>query len=120
MHSLPSFVRWFYPFFRGSILIAYYWLHRTGHEVRWTRAIHSVHHTPERIHLASAFRLGITEVHPVGSANPMKILFDEWRAIGHDVRLARSWRERRIFGRPGAWPIEKEKEEKAAIAVPSP
>lgn len=292
MHSLPSFARWFYPFFLGSILVevgwyliiwkrtypwretlvslgifalhlpvrfasnlltapviyfawthriatvpldtawglallflgeelAYYWLHRTGHEVRWAWATHSAHHTPERIHLASAFRLGITEVisgtwlffvplsfvgfdplavrmmfalnlfyqfwlhteligtlgplelifntpthhrihhasnedyldrnyggilivfdrffgtfaaaredirivyglvHPVGSTNPVKILFHEWRAIAHDVRHARSWRERwsQAFGRPGTWPAEKEREEKAAIAVSSP
>jgi sterol desaturase/sphingolipid hydroxylase (fatty acid hydroxylase superfamily) len=40
---------------------AYYWMHRAGHEVRWLWASHVVHHTPEHIHLASAFRIGITE-----------------------------------------------------------
>ncbi|HVY17843.1 MAG TPA: sterol desaturase family protein [Rhodopila sp.] len=40
---------------------AYYWMHRAGHEVRWLWASHVVHHTPEQIHLASAFRIGVTE-----------------------------------------------------------
>lgn len=42
--------------------LAYYWMHRTSHEVRWLWASHVVHHTPEHIHLASAFRLGATEM----------------------------------------------------------
>lgn len=41
---------------------AYYWMHRAGHEIRWMWASHVVHHSPEHFHLASAFRLGITEV----------------------------------------------------------
>jgi len=41
---------------------AYYWMHRAGHEIRWLWASHVVHHTPEHIHLASAFRLGVTEL----------------------------------------------------------
>ena len=41
---------------------AYYWMHRFSHEIRWMWASHVVHHTPEHIHLASAFRLGATEV----------------------------------------------------------
>jgi sterol desaturase/sphingolipid hydroxylase (fatty acid hydroxylase superfamily) len=41
---------------------AYYWMHRAGHEIRWMWASHVVHHTPEHIHLASAFRLGATEL----------------------------------------------------------
>jgi sterol desaturase/sphingolipid hydroxylase (fatty acid hydroxylase superfamily) len=41
-------------------------------------------------------------VHPVGSLNPFKILFNEWLAIVRDVRRARTWRERltQLFGRP--------------------
>jgi len=42
--------------------LAYYWMHRASHEVRWLWASHQVHHTPEHIHLASAFRLGATEL----------------------------------------------------------
>jgi len=42
--------------------LAYYWSHRAGHEIRWMWASHVVHHTPEQIHFASAYRLGPTEV----------------------------------------------------------
>jgi sterol desaturase/sphingolipid hydroxylase (fatty acid hydroxylase superfamily) len=42
--------------------LTYYWIHRASHEVRWLWASHMVHHTPEHIHLASAFRLGATEL----------------------------------------------------------
>jgi sterol desaturase/sphingolipid hydroxylase (fatty acid hydroxylase superfamily) len=41
---------------------AYYWSHRASHTVRWMWASHVVHHTPEQIHLASAFRIGVTEL----------------------------------------------------------
>ena len=41
---------------------AYYWMHRFSHEVRWLWATHVVHHTPEQIHFASAYRLGVTGV----------------------------------------------------------
>jgi len=41
--------------------LAYYWMHRAGHQVRWMWASHVVHHSPEQIHLASAFRLSATE-----------------------------------------------------------
>src|SRR6185437_1087900 len=45
-----------------GVELAYYWMHRFSHEVRWLWASHIVHHTPEHIHLASAFRLGATEI----------------------------------------------------------
>ena len=41
---------------------AYYWSHRASHGIRWMWASHVVHHTPEHIHLASAFRLGVTGI----------------------------------------------------------
>lgn len=183
--------------------LAYYWMHRTSHEVRWLWASHVVHHTPEHLHLASAFRLGATElfsgnwlfylplyvlglnpiavsamlginllyqfwlhtdlvgrlgplewvlntpshhrvhhasnpeyldrnyggmlilwdrlfgtfaeeepgkpisyglVHPVGSLNPLRILFHEWGVMARDLWSARTWRDRwvSLFGRPGA------------------
>jgi sterol desaturase/sphingolipid hydroxylase (fatty acid hydroxylase superfamily) len=40
----------------------YYWFHRGSHEIRWLWASHVTHHTPEQIHLGSAFRLGATDV----------------------------------------------------------
>ncbi|HEX5461814.1 MAG TPA: sterol desaturase family protein [Steroidobacteraceae bacterium] len=45
-----------------GVELAYYWMHRFAHEVRWLWASHVVHHTPQHIHLASAFRLGATEL----------------------------------------------------------
>jgi sterol desaturase/sphingolipid hydroxylase (fatty acid hydroxylase superfamily) len=45
-----------------GVELCYYWAHRGGHLVRWMWASHSVHHSPTQIHLASAFRLGVTEV----------------------------------------------------------
>lgn len=42
--------------------LTYYWSHRAGHEIRWMWASHVVHHTPQQIHFASAYRLGPTEV----------------------------------------------------------
>jgi len=42
--------------------LTYYWMHRASHKIRWMWASHVVHHTPEQIHLASAFRLGATEL----------------------------------------------------------
>lgn len=45
-----------------GVEFAYYWMHRSAHEIRWMWASHMVHHTPQHIHFASAFRLGGTEV----------------------------------------------------------
>ena len=36
----------------------YYWYHRTSHTVRWFWASHSVHHSPNQLTLAAAYRLG--------------------------------------------------------------
>ncbi len=38
----------------------YYWYHRAAHRVRWFWASHVVHHSPEQLTLAAAFRLGWT------------------------------------------------------------
>ena len=57
LHSVWGWVALFF-----GVEIAYYWMHRFSHEVRWLWASHLVHHTPEQIHLASAFRLGATEL----------------------------------------------------------
>jgi sterol desaturase/sphingolipid hydroxylase (fatty acid hydroxylase superfamily) len=49
----------------GSVLLLfigleffYYWYHRTSHTSRWFWAAHSVHHSPNQINLATAYRLG--------------------------------------------------------------
>jgi sterol desaturase/sphingolipid hydroxylase (fatty acid hydroxylase superfamily) len=37
----------------------YYWFHRASHRVRWFWGSHSVHHTPNELNLAAAFRSGM-------------------------------------------------------------
>ncbi len=37
----------------------YYWYHRASHRVRWFWANHSVHHTPNQLNLAAAYRISI-------------------------------------------------------------
>jgi sterol desaturase/sphingolipid hydroxylase (fatty acid hydroxylase superfamily) len=38
----------------------YYWYHRTSHRVRWFWATHRVHHSPNELTFAAAYRLGWT------------------------------------------------------------
>lgn len=38
----------------------YYWQHRLSHQVRWMWATHAVHHSPTRLNLTAAVRLGWT------------------------------------------------------------
>jgi sterol desaturase/sphingolipid hydroxylase (fatty acid hydroxylase superfamily) len=38
----------------------YYWYHRAGHRVRWFWLSHSIHHSPNELNLAAAYRLGWT------------------------------------------------------------
>ena len=45
-----------------GVELAYYFMHRATHEIRWLWTSHVVHHTPEHLHLASAFRVGVTEL----------------------------------------------------------
>jgi sterol desaturase/sphingolipid hydroxylase (fatty acid hydroxylase superfamily) len=44
-----------------AIELAYYWLHRYSHEIRWMWAQHSVHHSARQITLSVAYRLGWTQ-----------------------------------------------------------
>ncbi|WP_448469744.1 sterol desaturase family protein [Martelella sp. AMO21009] len=50
----------------GAILLflavdfIYYWHHRASHHVRWLWATHAVHHSPTRMNLTAALRLGWT------------------------------------------------------------
>ena len=50
---------WVVLFF--ALEIAYYWLHRFSHEIRWMWAQHSVHHSARQITLSVAYRLGWTQ-----------------------------------------------------------
>ncbi len=36
----------------------YYWLHRGSHRIRWFWADHAVHHSPNELNFAAAYRLG--------------------------------------------------------------
>lgn len=60
--TVPLNTLWGWAAVFVGVELAYYWMHRLSHEVRWLWASHIVHHTPEHIHLASAFRLGATEI----------------------------------------------------------
>ncbi len=37
----------------------YYWYHRSAHRVRWFWCNHAVHHSPNELNLAAAYRIGI-------------------------------------------------------------
>ncbi|MFZ6644883.1 sterol desaturase family protein [Undibacterium sp. TJN25] len=37
----------------------YYWYHRAAHRVRWFWGNHAVHHSPNELNLAAAYRIGI-------------------------------------------------------------
>ena len=37
----------------------YYWYHRAAHRVRWFWCNHAVHHSPNELNLAAAYRIGI-------------------------------------------------------------
>ena len=50
----------------GSLLLlflgqefCYYWYHRAAHRVRWFWCSHAVHHSPNELNLAAAYRIGI-------------------------------------------------------------
>jgi sterol desaturase/sphingolipid hydroxylase (fatty acid hydroxylase superfamily) len=45
--------------FVGSEFL-YYWHHRASHRLRWLWATHSVHHSPTKLNLTAAIRLGWT------------------------------------------------------------
>ncbi|MBV9562927.1 MAG: sterol desaturase family protein [Bradyrhizobium sp.] len=45
--------------FLGSEFL-YYWQHRASHRIRWMWATHAVHHSPTRLNLTAAIRLGWT------------------------------------------------------------
>jgi sterol desaturase/sphingolipid hydroxylase (fatty acid hydroxylase superfamily) len=40
--------------------LCYYWFHRVSHRVRWFWATHAVHHSPNELNFAAAYRFGIT------------------------------------------------------------
>ncbi|MCX7892446.1 MAG: sterol desaturase family protein [Burkholderiales bacterium] len=59
--------------------LCYYWLHRASHEVRWFWASHQVHHSPNELNLAAAFRVGWT-----GRASGVLIFYLPLAFLGFD------------------------------------
>lgn len=55
---LPSLTSFVILFFGQEFF--YYWYHRAAHTMRWFWATHAVHHSPNQLTLASAYRLGWT------------------------------------------------------------
>ncbi|MBP2562414.1 sterol desaturase/sphingolipid hydroxylase (fatty acid hydroxylase superfamily) [Neorhizobium galegae] len=43
-----------------AVDFVYYWHHRASHHIRWLWATHAVHHSPTRLNLTAAIRLGWT------------------------------------------------------------
>jgi sterol desaturase/sphingolipid hydroxylase (fatty acid hydroxylase superfamily) len=46
------------PLLFVGLEFCYYWYHRSAHTVRWFWTSHSVHHSPNQLNLAAAYRLG--------------------------------------------------------------
>ncbi|MCK9684344.1 sterol desaturase family protein [Scleromatobacter humisilvae] len=59
----------------------YYWYHRAAHRVRWFWLVHSVHHSPNELTLAAAFRIGI-----FGKLTGTSLFFVPLVWLGFDVR----------------------------------
>ncbi|KGE02363.1 sterol desaturase family protein [Rhizobium sp. YS-1r] len=43
-----------------AVDLVYYWHHRASHHIRWLWATHAVHHSPTKLNLTAAIRLGWT------------------------------------------------------------
>ena len=65
-----------------AVEFAYYWFHRSSHEVRWMWANHAVHHTPEQMTLLSSIRLGWTNLFSFGWLFYLPLVL-----LGFDPRL---------------------------------
>ena len=59
----------------------YYWYHRAAHRVRWFWTAHAVHHSPNELTLAAAFRIGI-----LGKLTGTSLFFVPLVWLGFDVR----------------------------------
>jgi sterol desaturase/sphingolipid hydroxylase (fatty acid hydroxylase superfamily) len=57
--AMDRWESWVALFF--AVELAYYWLHRFSHEIRWMWTQHSVHHSARQITLSVAYRLGWTQ-----------------------------------------------------------
>ena len=60
----------------------YYWFHRAAHRVRWFWCNHAVHHSPNQLNLAAAYRIGI-----LGRATGTAIFFTPLVWLGFPPRI---------------------------------
>ena len=60
LHTMPLDSPWTWTVLFVGSDFCYYWMHRADHSVRWLWATHSVHHSPNEMNLAAAYRLGFT------------------------------------------------------------
>jgi len=60
--TVPMDAWWAWPLLFILEEFAYYWYHRCAHRVRFMWSTHSVHHSPQELTLASAYRLAWTPV----------------------------------------------------------
>jgi sterol desaturase/sphingolipid hydroxylase (fatty acid hydroxylase superfamily) len=58
--TIPLDAWWDYLLLFVAVEFTYYWHHRCSHECRWFWATHSVHHSPQKMYLSGAVRLGWT------------------------------------------------------------
>lgn len=60
----------------------YYWFHRASHRIRWFWASHMVHHSPNQLNFAAAYRLGIT-----GRIAGSTVFYAPMAWLGFDPRI---------------------------------
>ena len=60
LFDIPSDRAWTLPVLFVGQEFCYYWYHRASHSVRWLWATHAVHHSPNQLNFAAAYRLGWT------------------------------------------------------------
>jgi sterol desaturase/sphingolipid hydroxylase (fatty acid hydroxylase superfamily) len=60
LYTMPLEQPWTWLLLFAGQDFCYYWMHRADHRVRWLWATHSVHHSPNTLNLAAAYRLGWT------------------------------------------------------------
>lgn len=60
LYTMPLGSGWTWAVLLVGSEFCYYWMHRADHQVRWLWATHCVHHSPNELNLAAAYRLGFT------------------------------------------------------------
>lgn len=73
--TVPMDAWWAWPLLFILEEFAYYWYHRCAHRVRFMWSTHSVHHSPEELTLASAYRLAWTPILSASWAFFVPIIF---------------------------------------------